>query len=621
MTSNNSKLMLGVLLCLLGLPLLAAPLINTASSPGRLPAKKYSDQQIIVKFKASVSVSSRSELANQYASRIKRTLGVKKEYHLISLKPGQTVQDALARFKADPNIEIAEPDYIAHIQAVPNDTFYSRLWGLKNSGQTVNGTAGTSGSDINAETAWNHTTDCSASVVAVLDTGINHTHLDLAANIWSNTGEVAGDGVDNDANGYIDDVRGWDFVGAAPGNNNPYPAAGHESHGHHVAGTIGAVGNNSRGTTGVCWKARIMALRVCDQNGQCLASDISEAINYAVNNGAKVLNMSFGGATMGSAVNTAITNALNANVVVVAAAGNNGSNNDTTSFEPCTFSHANIICVAALDQNYSLASFSNFGATTVDVGAPGTNTYSTVPGPLISDTMTGWTRTGAWTEAQCNLTSGLTNMLLNPANFCSGGPYANNASDDAYKVFNLSGVSAASVVFSVFYDLQNTVDYLRVGNSNTGANPFPTATPLASITGQSPSAGAQAEVRTYSLPSGCLNATCAVGFRLESDATTTGKGVGIFSLRIETVQTNADSNAYGFKAGTSMAAPHVTGVVALIRAFNPNYTYQDTVNAIKFGGTNAPALAGKASSGNAVNAMGALSYINTPRNVSATVLP
>ncbi len=618
MTSIKLKLLLGICSFLLLLPLAAA--VNQAVTPAGSVAKKYSDRQIIVKFRASVSVSSRGELVNQYAGRIKKSLGRNKEFHVISLKPGQTVDQVLAQFKADPNVEIAEPDYIARIQAVPNDTFYSNLWGLKNSGQSVNGTTGTSGADINAETAWNHITDCRSTVVAVLDTGINHTHLDLASNIWTNTGEVAGDGVDNDGNGYIDDVRGWDFIGT-PGDATPYPAAGHESHGHHVAGTIGAVGNNSRGTTGVCWQVRIMALRVCDQSGQCLSSDISEGINYAVNNGAKILNMSLGGTSLGSAVSTAIANARSADVVVIAAAGNSGTNNDTASLEPCTMSYDNIVCVAALDQNFSLAGFSNYGATTVDVGAPGTNTYSTVPGPVINDSMTGWSRSGAWTEAQCTLVGGLTNMLLNPPNFCTGGPYANNAADDAYKVFDLSTVDMASVVFRVSYDLQNAADYLRVGSNNTGNNPFPTATPLASITGQSPSSGSQAELHAYSLPAGCMTATCAVGFRLESDAVTTGKGVGIYSLKIETVQTNADTNAYGFKQGTSMATPYVTGVAALLRAFNPNYTYLDTVNAIKFGGTAAAALSGLTSTGNAVNAMGAISYINTPRNVSATILP
>ncbi len=579
--------------------------------------KKYVTGHIIIKFLPGIASTARTQLVNQYASKISKSIGSKKQFHVVKLKANQTVTDAIAKFKADPNIEIAEPDYIARLQAVPNDTNYGLMWGLRNTGQSVNGTTGTSGADINVETAWNTISDCRSAIVAVADTGVNHTHLDIAANIWTNTGEIAGDGLDNDANGYIDDTRGWDFIGTGPGDNTPYPAQGLESHGNHVAGTIGAIGNNSRGTTGVCWQVKIMLLRVCTDAG-CLSSDITEAINYAVANGAKVINMSFGGPSLGTAVSTAIANARTANVVVVVAAGNNASNNDLVNYDPCNYTHDNILCVAALDQNFALASFSNFGATNVDLGAPGTNTYSTIPGSVLSDNLTGWTRTGAWTEAQCNLTTGLTNMLLNPATFCATGPYANNAADNAYKSFNVAGVQFASLVYNIIYDLQNGIDFMRINTSSTGGDPFAIGSLLASVTGQSPGAGTGSEKQVQNL-SACLTATCAVGFRLESDASTVGRGIGIFNLRIETVS-NAP-NTYGYKAGTSMATPHVSGVVAMVRAFNPNYNYLDTVNAIKFGGTSAASLTGITTSGNSLNAMGAISYINTPRNVSAAIVP
>ena len=592
-------------------------------NPGNRPTHVHNE--VIVRFKPRVSTSAANQMAAQYTSHVHKRLGKNSEFHLLRLQAGQTVEEAMAQLKSDPNVDLVEPNYFVYAAAVPNDTHYGNLWGLKNTGQTVNLTAGTVGADIDAESAWDHITDCRTAIVAVIDTGIHYNHQDLATNIWTNTGETAGNGLDDDGNGKIDDTRGWDFVS---NDNNPFPNAAHESHGTHVAGTIGAVGNNAKGVTGVCWQARIMPLRVLNEDGIGTAANLADAINYAVAKSAKVINLSL--STDGGdipVVRSATDNALSNGVVIVAAAGNSSANNDNTPVYPCNYTHANVICVAALDQDHALASFSNSGAASVDLGAPGRNVYSNSPGRLIVDTLTGWTKTGAWAELPSGVNSCTEKMLANPGsppNYCAQGPYADNADDVAYKIFDVTNVSNATLRTFAKHKIDTTLsggnltDYVSILADGTGANPSIAGTNIDTISGDSGTNGN--DQKLYTTPLGaCLTATCAVGFRLVTDAATTSRGIGIVSLFIETLQTNPEINAYGFSNGTSMAAPHVSGVAAMLRAFNPNFTHQDTVNALRDSGDPQASLNGVTVSGRSLNAMNALRYVNAPRGVTATV--
>ena len=208
----------------------------------------------------------------------------------------------------------------------------------------------------------------------MIDTGVDYNHPDLAANIWTNPGEIAGDGIDNDGNGYVDDVHGYDFI-----NNDGNPMDDH-GHGTHVAGTIGAVGNNGLGVAGINWNVQIMALKFLDATGSGSTSDAIEALNYAVANGAHDLST-----TVRAAIRTrralydALSDAATPAMIFVAAAGNDGANNDQTPFYPAGYDLDNIVTVAATDRNDQLASFSNYGATTVDLAAPGVDILSTKP--------------------------------------------------------------------------------------------------------------------------------------------------------------------------------------------------------------------------------------------------
>jgi subtilisin family serine protease len=267
-------------------------------------------------------------------------------------------------------VEYAEPDFIYHLGATPNDTYYGLQWGLNNTGQNVGGDPGIAGADIDANLAWDVTTGSASFVVGMADSGIRLTHEDLAANLWVNPGEIPGNRVDDDGNGYVDDVNGWDFYN---NDNNPTDDNGH---GSHTAGIVGAVGNNGRGIAGVCWNVRLAALKIGNRRGSISLSAAINAIGYCVNKGIRVSNHSWGGGSYSSSMFSAITSARNAGHLIVAAAGNGGAdgvgdNNDSAPFYPASYNLDNIIAVCATNNDDGLASFSNYGATSVDIGAPG----------------------------------------------------------------------------------------------------------------------------------------------------------------------------------------------------------------------------------------------------------
>ncbi len=271
-----------------------------------------------------------------------------------------------------------EPNFVQIMGEViesttPNDGSFSSLWGLNNTGQT----GGTADADIDATEAWDLTTGSSDVVIGIIDTGIDYNHPDLVANMWTNPGEVADDGIDNDGNGFIDDVYGWDFA-----NDDSDPIDGH-SHGTHVSGTIGGVGNNSTGVAGVNWNVKLMALKFLTDSGWGYISNAISAVNYATmmkrDYGVNVLatSNSWGGGGFSSAMEDAIRAAGEEEILFVAAAGNSNSDNDVSPHYPSNYDLDNVISVAATDHNDNRASFSSYGATTVDLGAPGVSIYST----------------------------------------------------------------------------------------------------------------------------------------------------------------------------------------------------------------------------------------------------
>jgi subtilisin family serine protease len=340
----------------------------------------YEPGSILVRYRDGTSCSNTDCLvvaspARALGTHLERAFSLVPGLEQIRLPQNISVDQALAAYRSDPHVLYAEPDYRVHATLVPNDIRYGELWGLNNDGQT----GGKPDADIDMPEAWDVTTTSDV-VVAVIDTGVDYTHEDLAANMWVNPGETPGDGIDNDGNGYIDDLYGYDFA-----NDDPDPMDDH-SHGTHVAGTIGAVGNNGIGVTGVNWDVQIMAIKFLDASGNGTTSDAVDAINYAVQMGASLSNNSWGGnEPFSQALYDAIAAARNRDHVFVAGAGNgdifgNGQNNDTNPFYPAAYNLDNIISVAATDASDQRATFSNYGLSSVDLAAPGVNILSTVPG-------------------------------------------------------------------------------------------------------------------------------------------------------------------------------------------------------------------------------------------------
>lgn len=269
-------------------------------------------------------------------------------------------------------IRYVEPDYVVHSQdTLPDDPLFSSMWGLHN--------IWTPGSDISAPQIWDLSTGDTQVVMGDIDTGLDYNHPDLAANVWSNTAETV-NGLDDDGNGYNDDVRGWNFA-----NDNNDPMDGH-GHGTHTAGTAGAIGNNGLGVVGVNWRCQIIPLKFLDSSGYGAVSDAADALHYAADLkrrgvNIRVTNNSWGGGGYSSAFRDAVRENMALGILFIAAAGNDyGNNNDAYPFYPASYTESNIIAVAATDSSDALASFSNYGATSVDLGAPGVSILSTYPG-------------------------------------------------------------------------------------------------------------------------------------------------------------------------------------------------------------------------------------------------
>lgn len=294
----------------------------------------------------------------------------------LSAKTGRIkVAQAIDDLNNSPIVEYAEPDSLWRIDSIPNDPLFIDLWGLHNTGQT----GGTEDADIDAPEAWDIITGDSDMVVAVIDTGVDYNHEDLAANMWLNPMEIAGNGLDDDGNGYIDDIHGIDTY-----NSDGDPMDDH-FHGTHCSGTIGGIGNNGIGITGICWRVRIMALKFIGSSGTGYTSGAIECINYVImmkndyGIDIKVINNSWGGSNFSQALYDAIEAAKAAGILFVASAGNSSLNNDTFPHYPSSFTNDNIIAVASTDHNDNLSPFSCYGTMSVDLAAPGSNILSTLP--------------------------------------------------------------------------------------------------------------------------------------------------------------------------------------------------------------------------------------------------
>lgn len=339
---------------------------------------EFVPDEILVKFREGSAPAALDNALKQVNGRLLKKFRMLPLLHHFKVPP-DTVKAAVSMLKTLPEVEYAELNYLRYPDVVPSDARFSELWAMNNTGQT----GGTIDADMDAAEAWDITTGNPNQAVAVIDSGVDMAHPDLASNIYTNPGEIAGNGIDDDANGFIDDVNGWDF---SHNDNNPADSdAVCGGHGTHVSGTIGAKGNDGIGVAGVNWDVKIMPLKIfrtyyfvlCSAS----SSDIIAAIDYAAMMGVRVSNNSYGSSNFSQAESDAIKASKS---VYVVAAGNEGVNNDATPSYPANYNLPNIISVAAVDHNDAKPSWSNYGVLTVDLAAPGASILSTTPNNTYS---------------------------------------------------------------------------------------------------------------------------------------------------------------------------------------------------------------------------------------------
>ena len=323
--------------------------------------------QVIVRF-ASADAQTRSQA--EFAEDVDQSKKLNAEGIVRMHSRSKSAETMIADLQRRSDVVYAEPDYVVHAVGAPNDPAYGQLWAMKNTGQAILGYSGKTGADIGAEAAWNVTTGTKDVVVGVVDTGTDYTHPDLAANIWNNPNGVAGCAAG---------THGYNAIAASCDPMDD------QYHGTHVSGTIGAVGNNSVGVVGVNWTTSIMPLKFLDSTGGGVDSDAVIVIEFAIQakiagTNVRVLSNSWGGSGFSQALLDEINKANSYDILFVAAAGNSSSDDDVTPTYPANYNSPNIIAVAATDNSDQLASFSDYGATTVHLGAPGVAIYSTQPG-------------------------------------------------------------------------------------------------------------------------------------------------------------------------------------------------------------------------------------------------
>jgi subtilisin family serine protease len=557
--------------CAVALAALAA-IPATAAAQRLQPLRSGPDAvpgQVVVQFDPAAGAGTRAQLRRAADAAVVRAMRQPGQ-QLLEVRDGRSVASVIRSLEADPRVVYAEPNHIYRAATtVPNDPAFAQLWGLRNTGQSVGGEpGGLVGADIDATSAWDLTTGSANVVVAVADTGIAYDHPDIAGN--------------------MSPLRGRDFI---DGDDDPRDLNGH---GTHVAGTIAAVGNNGVGTTGVSWDASLLAVRVLDEEGGGPLDVVADGLDYAGDLGVDIVNASLSGG--GSALlQAAITS--HPNTLFVVAAGNNGTNNDTTPRFPCNYTAANVICVAATTQADQLADFSNFGATSVDLGAPGTSILSAQPnlgatrdGFEANDLATRWVP-GGWQRTSEAAASGSFSVTDSP-----GGPYPPNSNNSLRTLgrVNLSG-EGCGVSYKLRLD-SAALDGLLIETSPDGTT-WTVQDGWSGSTG-----GAFDALRTLVDPLGPV----FVRFRFVSNAVNQADGAHLDDIRIGCVLSSYVGDEYDFSDGTSMASPHVAGAAALILAARPSASVAQLRSALLSSGDPLPALTGGTVTGRRLDAHAAL---------------
>jgi len=545
------------------------------------PATAYVEGEVLVKFKDSVDFATTKTVLGAHGLEWVRHFDWLSEHihrhsGLVHAKD-RTTAALIGELKRDSIIETVEPNYIRWTSALPNDPDFSQLWALQNTGQTINGTNGTAGDDIDFVAAWNLVGFSSNTgvVVAVIDTGIDYTHPDLVSNMWHNPGGIPGDS-------YVGDYYGYDFVDQV---GDPIDSG---YHGTHVSGTIAATGNNDVGIIGVGYQAKLMALKASADGETFADSAVIEAIQYAgmMKNGGvniAVINASFGGGGSSTVESDAIQAAGDAGIVFCAAAGNDSVDIDTTPTYPASYGLPNMIVVAATDQNDALASFSNYGVGTVDLGAPGVNILSTIPTWLSNTTAVVYQGGNTYSANGLSYAGATTGIIATVYNCGLGYPTNFPAEVNG----NIALIERGTLTFS-----------------NKVANAM--------------AAGAIAAI-IYNDVSGNFTGTLiTAGSWIPAVSLSQADGQTLLAALPATATVVNQPYPYEFLDGTSMATPHVTGTVAFDAVIYPSETVSQRIQRILQNVDPVAGLSGTVATGGRLNLASTLVTSNVTPSVTIT---
>ena len=561
--------------------LACAGLLAAAAGAGAgraaLAAQDYVEGEVLVQFRSAETRQSAQLTASSHGLAMARRFDWLSDHHgrvtCLLRSTTRTTAALIAELSQDPAVALVEPNSLRWTTDIrtPNDPLFGQLWGMQNTGQPVNGFTGTAHADIGFLPAWGLARPSTNEVVvAIIDTGLDITHPDIVSNLWTNPGEIPNNGLDDDGNGYVDDVHGYDFIdGTGAVTDSGF-------HGTHVAGTIAASGNNAVGVIGVDFQAHIMALKASNDGATVSTAAVIEAAQYAAmmkTRGVNVvaMNASFGGGSSSSAESAAIQAAGDVGIIFCAAAGNNTANNDATAFYPAAYRLPNMIVIAASDQNDALATFSDYGATTVDLAAPGVNILSCLP------------------VAQAGTTS-----------------YVQQASA-VYQANPLtySGLTpSAGITAAIYYcGLGNPTDFPTAVSNNIALIQRGTLYFSVKVS-NAMAAGARAAV-IYNNAAGNFSGTLqTAGNWIPAIALSQADGQTLLAaLPASGKMVNAPdpANIYQFLDGTSMATPHVVGAVAFAAMNFPTETVAQRIQRILANVTPVAGLAGKVVTGGRLN--------------------
>lgn len=558
----------------LGLTALGTGASPAVGAPAELGAEReFVSGEVLVQFKPRVAASSRASVLSEVDASVEKNLPIA-GVQLVELGGGDSVPAAVTALEDEPEVVYAEPNYLYRADAIPDDPLFGELWGLDR---------------IRAPQAWETTTGSGAVTVAVADSGVAPDHPELAPNLLPGHDFIGNDGDPRDFNG----------------------------HGTHVAGTIGAAGDNGTGIAGVNWDVGLLPVRVLGGEGSGDNAAIAAGFAYAAARGARVVNASLTGTSFSGTMLAAIAGAPE--TLFVTGAGNDGEDNESKPHYPCSYDLTNIICVAATDEDDQLASFSNWGAASVDLAAPGTSIYSTAPayGPPIFSEGFEEEITSTWTSGGTSSTWARTDEAASTGDFSltdsPGAAYVENTSSYAQlnSPISLAGQIGCRVEYALRLDTEFELDYLHV-EASTDETPWKSLRRWSATT-------RGAFIRLSSDLSGFEGESVFLRFRLESNASVNGDGAHIDDVAVRCLTSTYDGDEFRFLNGTSMATPHVAGAAALLLSHEPGLSVAELRSRLLAAVDPLPSLAGKTATGGRLDAAALFESAPSPAPVAQAV--